>query len=83
MNSYVQLTKIEQERQKLYQMEQQYQTLGHPEVIKQSQILDNLLNHYYRNKYQKSQQPILINTFCDPEPLFVSVDYYASLSTNS
>ena len=83
MNSYVQLAQIEQERQKLYQMEQQYQTLGHPEVIKQSQILDNLLNHYHQNKSYRSQQPILITTFCDPEPSFLSADYCASISTSS
>ena len=82
MNSYVKLATIEQERQKLYQLEQHYQTLGHPEVIKQSQIVDKLLNDYHRNKNHKSEQPTLISTFCDPKPLFLSVNCYASLITN-
>ncbi|MEI2283420.1 MULTISPECIES: aspartyl-phosphate phosphatase Spo0E family protein [Paenibacillus] len=37
---------IENARQRLYQMANQYTSLQHPEVIRQSMVLDKLINEY-------------------------------------
>ncbi|MBB6020976.1 hypothetical protein HNR77_002057 [Paenibacillus sp. JGP012] len=37
---------IENARQRLYQMANQYTNLQHPEVIRQSMVLDELINEY-------------------------------------
>ncbi|MEK3731850.1 MULTISPECIES: aspartyl-phosphate phosphatase Spo0E family protein [Paenibacillus] len=57
MYTDVMLQRIEDARQLLYQMEQQY-GLRHPRVLKQSMELDELLNRYYRSTYRKNVKPI-------------------------
>ncbi|BFH64386.1 MULTISPECIES: aspartyl-phosphate phosphatase Spo0E family protein [Paenibacillus] len=60
MNS-VELTQIsmEEARQRLYRMVQQYGDVWNPKVIRQSMVLDELINNYNRAvKDQKSDKPL-------------------------
>ena len=47
---------IEKARQRLYQMANQYTSLQHPEVIRQSMVLDELINEYNDTKRFISQR---------------------------
>ncbi|WP_084146665.1 aspartyl-phosphate phosphatase Spo0E family protein [Paenibacillus wynnii] len=49
-NQDVTLLRVERARQKLYKTQQRYGLLTHPEVIKQSIVLDGLLNQYSSKK---------------------------------
>ncbi|SEU23759.1 aspartyl-phosphate phosphatase Spo0E family protein [Paenibacillus sp. NFR01] len=45
-NTGVTLLRVERARQKLYQAQKRYGFFTHPKVVKQSVILDELLNEY-------------------------------------
>ncbi|MBY0202671.1 aspartyl-phosphate phosphatase Spo0E family protein [Paenibacillus polysaccharolyticus] len=46
-------SQIEDARQQLHQIQLQYGSLLHPEVIRQSVVLDALLNQYNRIRVEK------------------------------
>ncbi|MGQ8873184.1 aspartyl-phosphate phosphatase Spo0E family protein [Paenibacillus sp. TSA_86.1] len=46
-------TQIEDARQQLHQIHTQYGNMLHPEVIRQSVVLDALLNQYHRIRMEK------------------------------
>ncbi|WP_434749338.1 aspartyl-phosphate phosphatase Spo0E family protein [Paenibacillus amylolyticus] len=46
---------IEKARQRLYQIANQYPNLWHPEVIRQSMVLDELINEYNHARRFTSQ----------------------------
>lgn len=58
MSTMILLARVEQARHKLHVLVQEYGELGHPKVIKQSQILDELINNYYRKKEINIKKPI-------------------------
>jgi len=47
---------IEQERNKLHKMKQRYRDFNHPKVLRQSIVLDELINQY--NRFLKENKPI-------------------------
>lgn len=48
--------RIERARSKLHKLQVQYGGFGHPKVIRQSVVLDELLNSYY-NTYRMKKRP--------------------------
>ncbi|KKO54052.1 aspartyl-phosphate phosphatase Spo0E family protein [Paenibacillus sp. DMB20] len=57
MQTDVMRHRIEESRQLLHQLGNQYGLL-HPKVLKQSMALDELLNRYYRAIRNKDMKPI-------------------------
>lgn len=48
--------RIERARSKLHQLQTQYGGFGHPDVLRQSVVLDELLNTY-TNNYRMEKRP--------------------------
>lgn len=47
------MSQIEEARQQLHRLQSEYGSLLHPEVIRQSVVLDGLINQYNRVKMKK------------------------------
>ncbi|WP_106769310.1 Spo0E family sporulation regulatory protein-aspartic acid phosphatase [Paenibacillus faecalis] len=56
-NSRVIQDSIERERHKLHFLTQEYGALGHPKVIQQSMVLDDLINQYIKLDKKKVEKP--------------------------
>ncbi|KJD47397.1 aspartyl-phosphate phosphatase Spo0E family protein [Paenibacillus terrae] len=49
--------RLENNRQRLYDLQAKY-GLGHMDVLRQSMVLDELINQYHRMYYTKLKKPI-------------------------